>query len=66
MQVVELRSVDDPGLTVERAVLVKVQLSEVAKLVERNDVGDFSGFFGDATEFADSSMLQREIWTNGA
>ena len=50
VQVVELRSVDDLRLAVERAVLVKLQVSEVAELVERDDVGDFSGFFGYATD----------------
>ena len=49
-QVVELRSVDDLRLAIERAALVKLQVSKVAELVERNDVGDFSGFFGYATD----------------
>jgi hypothetical protein len=41
--------VHDLRLAVERTILAKVQLSEVTKLVERNDVGDFGGLFGNAT-----------------
>jgi hypothetical protein len=34
---------DDLRLTIERSILTKVQVSEVAELIERNDVGDFRG-----------------------
>ena len=44
VKVVELGCMDDLRLAVERAIVAKVQVSEVAKLVERNDVGDFGGF----------------------
>ncbi len=44
VQVVELGRVDDLRFAVERAIVAKVQVSEVTKLVERNDVGDFGGF----------------------
>ena len=43
VQVVELGRMDDLRLAVERAIVTKVQVSEVTKLVERNDVGDFRG-----------------------
>jgi hypothetical protein len=44
VHVVELGRVDDLGLAIERGTVVKLQVSELAELVERNDVGDFSGF----------------------
>ncbi len=57
---------DDLRLAVERAILAKVQVSEVAKLVERNDVGDFGGFGLVPASAERSSQLQLENATNGA
>ncbi len=50
VQVVELGRVDDLRFAVERTILSKLQVSEVAELVERDDVGDFGGFFGECRE----------------
>ena len=43
VEVVELRGMDDMRLAVERTIVAKVQVSEVAEFVERNDVGDLGG-----------------------
>jgi hypothetical protein len=44
VHVVELGRVDYLALAVERGTVMKLQVSELAELIERNDVGDFSGF----------------------
>ena len=66
VHVVELGRMDDLRLAVERAVVAKVQVSEVAELVERNDVGDFGGFGFHAACAERSSQLHPETETNGA
>ena len=64
VQVVELGRADDLRLTVEGGVVTKLQVTEVAELVERDDVGDFVRL--DATGVGRSSNLPQEIGTNGA
>ena len=43
-RVVELGRVDDLALSIERGIFAKLQVIELAELVERNDVGDLGGF----------------------
>ncbi len=66
VKVVELGRVDDLCLAVERGVLAKVQVSEVAELVERNDVGDLGDFFGDASDDLPFRRRAPETGTNDA
>jgi hypothetical protein len=43
VHVVELGRVDDLGLAIKRGTVMKLQVSQLAELIERNDVGGFSG-----------------------
>ena len=43
VHVVELGRVDDLGLAIERGTVMKLQVRQLAELIERNDVGGFSG-----------------------
>jgi hypothetical protein len=49
----------DLRFAVERAILTKFQVSEVAELVEGDDVGDFSGFFWDAGSIPEGPSVRR-------
>ncbi|MFY9918582.1 MAG: hypothetical protein WAL26_09320, partial [Mycobacterium sp.] len=58
--VVELGRVDDPALAIEGGSVMKLEVRQLAELVERNDVGDFSGFGVDPSV---ASVRRLSLWS---